>query len=472
MSEVTPVGPMTRFGRLERRGLLLGLGGVQVAVLGVALALIVFGMYARGRSGLLITAVLWVPLAAAALVSVGGRPLVGWLPIVAHWQTRCLLDQTEYRAKPGRARRIGQLALPGDAARLRLVLGPASSAALIHDPAARTLTAVALVSAPAFDLVDTDTQHARVNGWGRLLASLTPSAGVARVQVLARTVPETGVELARYWAEHGVRDGSWAAHVVADLVASAPSRARHEVYLAVSVDVPRASAVGKAAAGLERQMPAVRAAATRADLRVERWLNKATLGWVLRTAYDPSAAALTPAPVGETGGLAGPVAVSEQWDRLRADGCIHAVYWITEWPREDTPAAFLQPLIFADATHALSIIATPQPTAKAARDIRKAKADHHADAGQRARIGQLGDEGIDAEYDEVIARAKDLAAGHTVLDFTGLLTVSAVDDDQLDAACSEMEVAAAQAGCEIRRLVGQQAQAFIAAALPVARRVT
>ena len=92
--------------------------------------------------------------------------------------------------------------------------------------------------------------------------------------------------------------------------------------------------------------------------------------------------------------------------------------------------------------------------------------------GQRARIGQVGDEGIDAEYDEVIARAKELAAGHTVLDFTGLLTVTAVDDDQLDAACSEMEVAAAQAGCEIRRLVGQQAQAFIAAALPVARRVT
>ena len=359
MSDVTPVGPMTRFGRLERRGLLLGLGGAQVAVLGVAVVLMVFGMYTRGGSGLLITAVLWVPLAAVALVSVGGRPLVGWLPIVAHWHTRGLLDQTEYRVKPGRVRRVGQLALPGDAARLRLVIGPASSAALVHDPAARTLTAVAYVSAPAFDLVDTDTQHARVDGWGRLLASLTPSAGVARVQVLARTVPETGVELARYWAEHGVRDGSWAAHVVADLVATAPSRARHEIYLAVSVDVPRAGAVGKAAAALQRQMPAVRAAATRADLHVERWLDKAALGWVLRTAYDPSAAALTPVPVGDAAALAGPVAVSEEWDRLRADGVIHAVYWITEWPREDTPAAFLQPLIFADATHALSIVATP-----------------------------------------------------------------------------------------------------------------
>jgi len=472
VTEATPTGPMTRFGRLERRGLLLGLTGPQVAVLGVALALMVFGMYTRGGAGFAITSALWVPMAAAALVTVGGRPLIGWLPILAHWQTRSLLAQTEYRVKPGRVRQIGQLALPGDAARLRLVVSPTTGTALVHDPVARTLTAIAQLSAPAFDLVDTDVQHARVDGWGRLLASLSPSSGVARVQVLARTVPETGVDLARYWAEHGVRDGSWASQIVADLVATAPSRARHESYLAVSLDVARAAALGKAAGALERQMTAIATAASRADLAVERWLDKSALGWVLRTAYDPAAAALAPAAAGDGGGLAGPVAVSEEWDRLRADGAIHAVYWITEWPREDSPATFLAPLIFAGATHALSIIPTPQPTAKAARDIRKAKADHHADAGQRARIGQVSDDGIDAEYADVVARGKELAAGHAMLDYTGLISVTAADDDQLDAACTEMEVAAAQAGCEIRRLVGQQSQAFIAAALPVARRVS
>jgi hypothetical protein len=472
VTDISQSPPTTRFGRLERRGLLLGLSGPQVAVLGMAGALLVLGMYARGGTGLLITAVLWVPLAVVATVSVGGRPLLSWLPVLAHWQARSLAGQTEYRAKPARARIVGQLGLPGDAARLRLVASPATGTALVHDPAAHTLTAVARVEAPTFDLADVDTQHARVDGWGRLLASLTPASGVARVQVLQRTVPETGVDLARFWATHGVRDGSWAAQIVADLVATAPSRARHEGFLAVSVDVPRASGLSKAAGGLERHMTAITTAAARADLRTERWLDKAALGWVLRTAYDPAAAAGTPEPGSSGGGLAGPVAVNEEYDRLRADGSSHAVYWITEWPRDQSPARFLESLIFAGATHALSIIATPQPTAKAVREIRKAKADHQADAGQRARLGQVADEALAGELDDVIAREKELAAGHTVLDFTGLLSVTATDAAQLDAACMEMEVAASQAGCEVRRLVGQQAQAFVAAALPLARSVS
>jgi hypothetical protein len=163
------------------------------------------------------------------------------------------------------------------------------------------------------------------------------------------------------------------------------------------------------------------------------------------------------------------MAISEEWDRLRADGAFHAVYWICEWPRDEIAASFLQPLIFVGATHALSIVAKPQPTAAALREIRKAKADHHADAAQRSRLGQLADEALAGEADDVVAREKELAAGHSVLDFTGLLTVTATGVEQLDAACAEVEVAAASAGCELRRLVGQQAQAFAAAALPLGR---
>ena len=311
--------------------------------------------------------------------------------------------------------------------------------------------------------------HAWTRGAGCSPAS---PRGSIRVQVLQRTIPESGVDLVRYWAERGVRDGSWAAHIVSDLVASASSRACHETYLAVSVDVPRAGVVGKAAAALEGQMNAITSAASRAGIQVENWLDQAAVGQVIRTAYDPSATPAALSRIGESQRLPGPVAVSEEYDRLRADGAFHAVYWVTEWPRDETSATFLTPLIFANTTHTLSIIAAPQPTATAVRDIRKAKADHHADAGQRARLGQVGDEAMTAEYDEVVAREKELAAGHAVLDFTGLLTVTATDGDQLDAACAQMEVAASQAGCEVRRLVAQQAQAFIAAALPLGRRIT
>ncbi|MGQ2915359.1 SCO6880 family protein [Microbacterium aurantiacum] len=72
---------------------------------------------------------------------------------------------------------------------------------------------------------------------------------------------------------------------------------------------------------------------------------------------------------------------------------------------------------------------------------------------------------------EVSHPKSDLTAGHGVLRFTGLVAVSAPSVDELDAAVAAIEQAAVQAACETRRLVGQQAQAFTVAALPLCRTV-
>jgi hypothetical protein len=56
-----------------------------------------------------------------------------------------------------------------------------------------------------------------------------------------------------------------------------------------------------------------------------------------------------------------------------------------------------------------------------------------------------------------------------VLRYTGLIAVTAPTLDELDAAVAAIEQAAIQGSCETRRLVGQQAQAFVAAALPLCR---
>ncbi|MBX4421192.1 PrgI family protein, partial [Mycobacterium tuberculosis] len=65
----------------------------------------------------------------------------------------------------------------------------------------------------------------------------------------------------------------------------------------------------------------------------------------------------------------------------------------------------------------------------------------------------------------------DLTAGHGILRYTGLIAVSAPTGEELDAAVAAIEQAAIQASCETRLLVGQQAAAFTAAALPLCRRV-
>jgi hypothetical protein len=51
----------------------------------------------------------------------------------------------------------------------------------------------------------------------------------------------------------------------------------------------------------------------------------------------------------------------------------------------------------------------------------------------------------------------------------GLISVTATTIDELEDACLALQTSAGQAGCDLQRLVGQQVQAFAAAALPLAR---
>jgi len=90
-------------------------------------------------------------------------------------------------------------------------------------------------------------------------------------------------------------------------------------------------------------------------------------------------------------------------------------------------------------------------------------------AGLRARMGQIEDAERTAEFQDVLQQESDLTAGHGVLRYTGLIAVSARTEDKLEESVSAIEQAAVQASCETRRLVGQQAQAFAVAALPLCR---
>ena len=118
-----------------------------------------------------------------------------------------------------------------------------------------------------------------------------------------------------------------------------------------------------------------------------------------------------------------------------------------------------------------SLLCTPMRADQAARDIRKKKTEYISDAHQRQRIGQIEAASQTAEFHDVLQQEADLTAGHGVLRYTGLVSVSATTAEELDATVAAIEQAAIQASCETRLLVGQQAQAFTAAALPLCRNV-
>lgn len=471
--------PLVRFGRRQSRGLLLGLSGIRLCAIGVALACATLAMFTAGVTGAAVSALVWAPLLASAFVRWNGRAAIETLPMLAHWGARSASGQTRYRVRAGSPRPYGTLALPGDAAALRAHTDAETGAVMIHDPHRRTLAAVLRVSHPAYVLLSPDDQTHRVSAWGRLLAGLAASGTCAAVQVLESTLPDPGHGVRGWFTTHGVHDDSWAAREYAALMAhAAPSSSTHRSLIVISIDLNRAAkavrdagrGITGAAAVLRAQMGTFEASVRAADLRTEGWLSPDQLALVLRQAYDPAADTLQPGEPGTTLATAGPVAVHEQWDHLRHDGAYSSVLWLSEWPRIDVAPHFLHSLVFQQGVRkTISIIAKPLGTAEALRSIRKEKVEYLTDAAQNARIGRIADLSAEQEYHDVLTRERALISGHADMRFCGFIAITAPSRDELASAVAATQRAATQCGCETRILYSEQAQGFAVAALPIGR---
>ena len=477
--ELSPV----KFSRLTRRGVLLGLSGSQLIVVGIGAMALVVSLYVGGGASLLYVAPLLLMCAALAWVSVGGRKLVEWLPIVARWGWRSTGGQLLFRRRIVKPRPAGTLALPGDAARLRQWVDVENGAVMVHDPHQATLTAVVGVTHPAFILLDPLEQQRRVTSWGRVLATACRSGRIASVQVMERTLPDSGKGLAAWWSQHGNQDDSWTSTTYGELIDRAgPAGERHASTVSIALDMKAASRAIRAAGGgnrgaaavLRQEMSTMSAALRAADLSPSDWLEPGDLAVILRSAYDPGVAGALErhGDLGRDLATAGPVAVSESWSSVRSDSAHHCVLWVSEWPRSLVYPGFLAPVLLGSGVRrTFTLLYTPMRTDQAARDIRKKKTEYISDAAQRQRIGQIEDAQQSAEYNDVLQQEADLTSGHGILRATGLIAVSAPDLDELERAVADIEQAAIQASCETRRLWGQQAQSFSAAALPLCRTV-
>ena len=70
--------------------------------------------------------------------------------------------------------------------------------------------------------------------------------------------------------------------------------------------------------------------------------------------------------------------------------------------------------------------------------------------------------------DAVLEREAEIVAGYAELEFAGLVTVTAADEDALALACASYEQAAAQAGLDLRALDGRHDLGLVCA-LPLGR---
>src|SRR3954454_8066459 len=274
--ELAPV----KFSQLTRRGVLLGLSGSRLVVLGIGVVALVFALYVGGAALLYVAPILLL-CGALAWIGAAGRKLVEWLPIATRWLWRSAGGQLLFRRRIVKPRPAGTLSLPGDAARLRQWLDPESGAVMVHDPHRATLTAIVGVTHPAFILLDPVEQQRRVTSWGRVLATACRSGRMSSVQVMERTLPDSGKGLAEWWSQHGANDESFTSKTYAELIERAgPAGERHASTVSISLDMKAAARAIKAAGGgnrgaaavLRQEMATVTAALRAADLSPSAWL--------------------------------------------------------------------------------------------------------------------------------------------------------------------------------------------------------
>ncbi len=489
-----------QFGPLERRGFLLGMSGGQVGALGGAgaLALLALRTLPGPVAGLVSGAIVLLGLA-AALLSIAGRRLMEWLPLLAAYGLRRLRGRHRFRS---RAHLLGHLvsvsedggvleALPPeqrpaglrDLRFLEVVAGVEGRAVgVINDIRRHTYVGVLRVRGPSFNLLDDAGQAAAVQAWASILAGYAlATSPVSRLQWIERTLPDDGHHLARHFEERRGEDGQEAAlRIYSQAISEArEGRTRHECLLAVRVDARRAwrqvrqedsGSLDRGACGLlVRELAALGERLEAARIEVEAVLGPSAVAEVIRSAYEPDARPRLRVIHGGGGADAGPHP-RNAWPQETMEGfahhragprAFHTTYHVREWPRIEVGPGFLAPLLLgSDSLRTVSMTLEPVPPARAAKELRRALASDASDDTLREKAGWLPSFRRQREEENVLRAERELADGHASYRFSAYVTVGAGGAAELEAACAEVEQTASRSHLELERLFAQQELAF------------
>jgi hypothetical protein len=481
-----------RFGPLERRGLIAGWRGGQIASVAAGLVVAVTVLHSRPDvAGGVLALVAVAGGVAVACWPVAGRTPEEWVPTVARWGLDTAKHRRRWRsAAPGVGHRAGRGAHsrrlepsspePGPFGGLSVLAvdaGPGNprAAAVVHDERERTYTAALAVRGHSFALLGASEKERRVGGWSGVLASLAREGSVIhRLQWLAVALPDDGAAVRSYLSDEAVLDAdSMLRRSYGELLDGAGAdTCRHEVLLVLQVREAKSRGSQQhrqreSCVALLREVESVQRLIGDADVTVDGLLDASDLVCVLRrsgetTGSTPTAdaATVTTSPW--------PMGVDIEWNRVRTDQVWHATYWIAEWPRIDVGPDFLAPLLLGPVRRCVSVVMEPISPSRATRQVEQARTADIADSELRRRGGFLSTARRAREAEIVVRREAELADGHASFRFSGYVTVSALSVESLDEACQITEQAAGQAHLELRRLYGDQGRA-LTCTLPLCR---
>jgi len=481
-----------RFGDVPRGGLLGSVrpGQALVGVAGAGWAIAMIDLSPSG-AGAIAGLLGLLAAVATATMPIGGLTLEQWVPVAAWWTFARLsirtrgsqegeVDGTVVAVPTSEApaavsvKRCRQPAPPRSLRDVRIVEVPYRGRTIgaVSERGGRRLTVLLVGRAPGFALADEAEQHQRLAVWGEVLKGACRGA-VRRIQWVERTAPAQGDGLARWLYEQ--RDPEIPLHGAVGrsylelMDSSAQATREHEVILAVQIDASllRKDVGGRREEALIGAAERITQGLERARVQIDSALTAGGVARALRVAFDPyvhpQLAALRAGGGGDelSEPAAWPAATRTSWGHYRADGAVHATYEIGGWPRAEVGPAFLGPLL-GPSEHVRAVAVTFEPL-DSLRSLRQAEYEitrEETDRQTRRRFGQVETTRQHQTSDAARRRETELASGHSEVRLTGFVTVTAPDLDGLEAACDETGTHAGRANLELRRLYGQQADAF------------
>lgn len=481
-------GAHYRFEPLHRRGLFLGLGVGQLAVLGaalvVALALVKTWPGMAGGAGAL------AALGTGGLLCrpISGRTSLQWSSIAGSFGARTRSSTAPVPGSAGLGTApvvlggpvvVGGPVGPAPAAVRRLPArlfvrglylseipaqdGGGAMGALV-DERGGTAAAIVRAQGSSFCLLDDTEKERKLAAWAAVLESLSNQrSSLVRLQWCQRALPGDGHALIAHLQRAGHPASPGYAGHMALLEQAGPRAVRHETLLVVVVRArSRHGRPGpEGAAALRNEVRALRTQMRNVGLVCQGVLDgqgaAAALGGFLLNdlARHPAAHPW-------------PLAVEEHWADVHADLSWYRTYWVAEWPRSRVGPDFLSPLLVGTGRRSFSVVMAPVPPERAARDAESSRTAQLADARLRAQGGFLETARQRRQAEAVEGRETELADGRGSFELAGYVSVSADDKPGLEEACAELERAAGAAKLCLRPLFGQQKEA-LTWALPFGR---
>ncbi|GFZ85346.1 hypothetical protein GCM10011359_13080 [Nesterenkonia alkaliphila] len=400
------------------------------------------------------------------------------------------------RIKPGKGHRFK---LPGEINELRVFQQP-GGAAFVYDPRRKEAVVVAaIMTDKAFALEAFEDKEDRLRAWAGVLSGLSRIPGVARLQFSDQTTIISGAKVMAWYERKRLEaptrdidgdqvqmsgpgidpilDGSFV-----EMMNHQDGQSLHEPWLTIvlSQDVlaRRIQANGGKLRGFMDTalgvMRVVESALPDSGTRVVKWHTPRSLAALIRSGFDPLSTMEISDREGDFAGVApdsaGPMHAEWTLDRFESDGALHRSFVISEWPQAQAQLGFLDRFIFAgEFRHTVSLYVKPRDTRKALKDNERRKADWQTNETVRSRLGKQPSLRHTRQIEDIEREEAELVESHAPVKIACLITVSATTEQELEANCGDLRTRAAEAGCEIRLLGGEQDSGFIAGALPLGR---